>query len=219
MTTPHPHHPIPAYAARELADVYAAATPAQRRRGRSWYPTMRRTVGELAAGTGYAPVQAAAVLAITSPDAQLSTNVDWTRRALESNGAARVGKYPTRMVPAVQAVLSSPARDALDLVSGPKVHPFARAIMGDRDALVLDRWAYAAANPFRSHSADPKPDGSKGASYIGDRTRRELELAYRIAAAAAGETVRSYQAIVWTVVRESTPDELGRVRRLADITN
>ena len=206
-----PHHPehcesLVPYVRRELEAVLAAATPAQRSRGRKWYPAARQLMQDLADRTGYTLEQAVAVLAITSPGAQLVTNVDWTRQALQSRGAARVGRYPNQMRPKVAAVLADPAA-ASAYVTGPKVGAFHRAILGDTDALVIDRWATAAGNVFRS---DALTEGS----------RRALDAAYRQLARARRRSVRDLQAQVWIAVRESTPVlRRGKVvtPKLADI--
>lgn len=181
--------------ARLLA-LYDRATDAQLRHGRSWYGTARRVLAREARAHGATTAQAAAVFAITSPDAQLVHNLAWTREALRTNGAARVGRYPARMTAAVREALASrrPGRYA----TGPKVRPFYRAIMGDRDALVLDRWA------LRAATGDDRPTVAN---------RRTAEAAYREAAALRGESPRDFQAIVWTVARDDAVSaRYGRVR-------
>ena len=90
MVAIHPGAPLRPYCERELEHWYAQATDEQRERGRQWYATARRLMEDLAADTGYTVEQAVAVLAITSPGAQLTTNLRWTLEALESRGAARV---------------------------------------------------------------------------------------------------------------------------------
>lgn len=170
---------------------YAKLDPATIARGRAWYPQARQLMIELAEETGYTLDQAVAVMAITSPGAQLSTNLDWTRTALRTNGTAKVGRFPNAMRPKIQAVLAD-AELAHEYVTGPKVSPFFRAILGDEDALVLDRWAlYAAGHLDR----DTVP---------GPVMRRKIEDAYRRAAKRAGMAVRDFQAALWIDVREST---------------
>jgi hypothetical protein len=155
------------------------------------------------ADTYHRPVaQVAAVLAITSVDVQLSTNLRWTEEILR--GEREAGRYPASQAPKVRAALNTryPGR----FVSGPKCSAFYRAIMGDTDALVLDRWAALALGYKRKH--------------LPRAVRREFEVAYRAAAAACGETVRAFQAITWITVRETTPKK-GRlvvIPRLIDIT-
>lgn len=185
-----------------LCALYERTTPTVRRRGRTWYPQARRLCGAMADEYGFTLAQVAAVLAITSVDAQLSTNLRWTEEILR--GEREAGRYPADQAPKVRAALATryPGR----VVTGPKCSAFYRAIMGDTDSLVIDRWAVMAV-------------GHKG-KRIPAALRRELEVGYRAAAAACGETVRAFQAITWIAVRETTPKK-GRlvvIPRLADIT-
>lgn len=205
-----PDHALEPYYRRELLQRWQASTADQRRRGRRWYATARELLAGVAARTGYTLEQAVAVLAITSPAAQLVQNVRYTERALESHGREKVGRFPAQMVPKVRAVLSDPAA-ASEYVNGPKVGAFHRAILGANE-LVLDRWAYFAAAPFsdREHVHD-LPAGARSA----------IAQAYRNAARAARIKVRDLQAVIWLQTRESTP-LLRRGKyvpvRFADIT-
>lgn len=206
-----PDHGLEPYYRRELEQRWRASTREQRRRGKEWYPTARDILAGIAADTGYTLEQAVAVMAVTSPMAQVSTNVEWTRRALESHGAAKVGRFPARMMPKVRRILAD-ADYANEYVRGPKVGPFFRAILGSNE-LVLDRWAiYAAA---------PTVDRENHSDVLRKSVRAALEDAYRNAARAARRAVRDYQATIWLQTRESTPvDQRGRavIRRLVDIT-
>ncbi len=173
----------------DLIGLYESADADTIRRGRRWYRTARRECESIARDTGYSVRQVAAVMAITSPEVQLSTNIAWTREVCESRGSTTVGRYPSAMMPKVRAALISPQPG--HFATGPKVSAFYRGIMGDRDVLVVDRWAAFAAGYPRSAKLTAK-------------ARREIEHAYRIAAARVGESLRDFQAIVWIAVREST---------------
>lgn len=188
-------------AERRLIALYDQASPAVRRRGRSWYPETQRRLRAIAERTGSTPAHAAAVFSIVSPMVQVMTALEWTEQILE--GERTYGAFP-RQAPSIQAALGT--RYPRRYVSGPKVSAFYRAIQGDASALVLDRWALFAAGHQQRASAIPRA------------VWREIESAYRAAAAAVGETVRAFQAIVWIVVRESTPTAAGTVPRLRDIT-
>jgi hypothetical protein len=188
-------------AERALVALYAQASPAVRRRGRSWYPETQRKLRGIAERTGATQAHAAAVFAIVSPMVQVMTALEWTEQILA--GERHYGAFH-RQALAIERVLASgyPRRH----VSGPKVSAFYRAIQGDREALVIDRWAaYAAGHPTRG-------------SNIPRAVWREIDAAYRAAAAAVGETVRAFQAIVWIVIRESTPTAAGFVPKLRDVT-
>ena len=156
----------------------------------------------MAAEHGYTLAQVVAVLAITSADAQLASNLRWTKEILL--GEREAGRYPADQAPKVRGALSS--RYPAQFVGGPKCSAFYKAIMGDTNALVLDRWAVAATG----HRSKNVPRA----------LRREVEQAYRSAASACGETVRAFQAITWIAVRETLPRKgaLVVIPRLVDIT-
>lgn len=178
---------------------YDGATEEQRTRGRRWYAEARAACREIAQEFGRPLSQVAAVFAITSADASLAANLRWTRECCA--GLRRGGRYPNAQAAKVAGALSSrrPGR----FVSGAKVAPFYRAIMGDDSALVVDRWAAFAA-------------GAAKAAPVG-RTRALLEGAYARAAEARGETPSAFQAVVWIACREDAETSDGRRVRHADI--
>lgn len=188
-----------------LLTRYDAADAATLDRGRRWYVAAARECRKIGRDTGYTFRQVAAVLAVTSPDAQLSSNIRWTRQACE-NGGQTAGKYPGQQLPKVRAILGDRRRPGRH-VSGPKVTAFYRAILGDPDVLVIDRWASFAAGGPR----DIPPRAND---------RRVLDAAYHAAAILCGESIRDFQAITWIQTRESTAvHKRGRmvIPRLADI--
>lgn len=211
MVALEPCHGLESYYRRELLAQWNDAGKARRKRGKEWYPAAREIMESAARESGHTLEQAVAVMAITSPGAQLRTNIEWTKRALESNGAAKVGRFPNVMAPKIRAVLDDPDY-AAEYVRGPKVGPFFRAILGDPNELVLDRWAlYAAQGSGDRDTNHQLPAGARDA----------IERAYRNAAKAVRCKVRDFQAAVWIHVRETTP-VLRRGKwitpRLADIT-
>lgn len=182
-------------AVARLVSLYCSADEDTRQRGRDWYPTMRRIVARIARETGTPVRRAVATAAITSPDAQLATNVAWTRTAC-ANHAAKVGRYPNTMAARYGRILRgeiAPERGC----GGLKVRSFYRAILGDTDAVVLDRWALRVAGHHRDTATDLQ-------------YARIAEI-YRIAAAVVGETARDLQAILWTQARD------GHRARLTDV--
>lgn len=193
-------------AEQKLRAAYDRATPEQVRRGRAWYDAARNACASIEAETGVALDRVAAVMAITSPDAKLSTNVAWTRadclRKLRGQ-TLRGGRYPTDQAPKVQRALDQRRPNPGLHVTGPKVSAFYRAIMGDDDVLVIDRWAAFAAG----YPRDTPPNRTQAAT---------IEAAYRTVSADVGESVRDFQAIVWIVTREETPRSDGRVHKHFD---
>jgi hypothetical protein len=212
MVSMLPDHGLEPYYRRELMSRFALCCPSTRKRGRAWYPTARALMLALAAETDYTLEQAVAVMAITSPGAQLVSNLAWTRTALESRGAVDVGRFPNAMRPKIAAVLAD-AEYAAEYVTGPKVGPFFRAILGDTGALVLDRWAFFAA---AGGDRDSLHDMNRGAIDA-------IAAAYRSAAKSARMRLRDFQATIWIQARESTPkiakNGTATFVRLADITS
>lgn len=191
------------YELTTLVERYESSTPSIRRRGRTWYPEAYRLLARMAEENGRPTAQAVAVFAITSANTQLLANIHYTEAILR--GERMYGCYPVVQTPLVTGALSTPRPKRF--VTGPKCSAFYRAIMGDVNALVLDRWAARAAGVEQMRRDISNP------------MRRVLDAAYREAAAACGETVRAFQAIVWIAVRESTPKTTGVIPRLADITS
>lgn len=190
-------------ATQTLIDRYEHSPPPIRRRGRAWYPEARRLLARMAAEHDRPLAQAVAVFAITSANTTLLSNIRFTEQVLK--GERMAGCYPTFQTPLVELALSTryPGR----FVPGPKCSAFYKAIMGDVDALVLDRWAARAAGLDRPGRNDIYP-----------AARRQLDVAYREAAKLCGETVRAFQAITWIATRESTPNMRAVIPRFADIT-
>jgi hypothetical protein len=179
-----------------LLTLYAEATDEQRANGREWYRRFATGCARIARETGTPLRRVVATAAITSPDAQLSTNLRWTREACATRGAALVGRYPRVMSAKYRPILSGEAAPGAT-VGGDKVTAFYRAILGDTDAVVLDRHALRAAGHHR--------DRATPVQY------RRIAALYREASARVGETPRDFQAVVWIVLRER-----GRAR-LTDI--
>lgn len=182
-----------------LLTLYHEATPDQRERGRTWYADFRAECKRTSHATRTKLPRVVHVAAATSPACHVRTNLRWTREACASNGAAKVGRYPNAMRPRVLAALDGD----FDAVGGLKVRNFARAILGDASAVVLDRWALRAIG----HHSDSCTPGQYA----------RFAQAYSEAAHSVGETPRDFQAIVWIVLRERATASNGRPLGLADI--
>lgn len=183
--------------AERLAATYRAATPDDIANGRRWYPRARRIVRQLAREYGYTERQTAAVLAVTSPRTHLAENIKRTERALRGE-PVRGFAYMDTLARDILADKRRPMR----YVRGPKVTAFALAILGDRQAVVLDTHALHAAG------LPDKPSASE---------RRTAEQAYREAAAACGESPRDFQAIVWIVTRNTRERADGQIHKRRDV--
>jgi hypothetical protein len=184
-----------------LLDRYETTDPVTRARGRSWYPECRRLLAAMADEYGRSVAQTVAVFAITSSNCSLRQNLSFTEAVLRGERVG--GRYPAFQAPQIKAALSTryPGR----FVRGPKCRAFYRAVLGDTDALVLDRWSARAGGYVMRRN-------------LNVTVRRELDVAYREVARICGETTRSLQAIVWLHARETTPNGRAVIPRYFDIT-
>ncbi len=187
--------------AAPLIALYRQATPDQVERGRRWYPATLRRCRRIARETGTPLRRVVATMAITSPDAQLRTNVAWTETACASHGTARVGRYPNTAHKRYGPVLTGDVTPSA-ACSGDKVKNFYAAILGNVDAVVLDRWALRNAGHHR--------DNATPLQYA------RIANLYRDAASLVDEEPRAFQAILWIVARERHSRN-GYPVRLADI--
>ncbi len=172
-----------------LVQIFRSATPAQRRRGKAWYATARIAAERMAVEHGVGLTRVACIMGITSPRAQLVTNLARTRAALRGE--------PVRGFPYMDEQVQAP----IARLNGPKVVPFAKAIMG-LDVLVLDTWALAACG------LPEKPTAEQ---------RRQAVAAYTAAAKRCRQSLRDFQAIVWIAVREQATRSNGVAYRPRDI--
>lgn len=186
---------------QRLLDLYREATPDQVARGRAWYDNFRAACKAMSHGYRTPLDRVVHVAAATSPACHVRTNLRWTREAVASGGTARVGRYPNAMAPRVTAALAGD----FEAVGGLKVQHFARAILGDRQAVVLDRWALRAVGHDRD-TCTPK-------QYV------RFALEYFDSAVTVGEHPRDFQAIVWIVLRERATASNGRPLGLADLND
>lgn len=145
--------------------------------GRNWYDTARADVIEQARRFDVSPVHYANVLSIFSPRVQVVRN-----RRLTEYYFAHGAPHESTMQ-ATRAALAHYVQTGE--IRGPKTGPFARACMGDQEAIVLDVWMAAA---FRIDQ--------EAFSRIG--TRREAKRRIREAARRIGWTPAQVQAAVWT---------------------
>lgn len=167
-----------------LRAVWNARTPQQEQAGREWYPAARDECERMADVRG-APIQN-----LIWTVAALSPNVGWDQNIRMAWTLARArtfrnpGTFP-RMARDAWACLNG----GLSRNTGPKREAFARAIAGDLESVVIDRWMMAIVG-------HPKPGMS----------RQQFEHYARAVAEFArdhGLAPRDMQAILWTVKRDA----------------
>ena len=168
----------------ELVAHYEATDAATRDAGREWYPNALALCQAI--GGDAVPVDTVArVMALLSPRVSWKWCVEWTRVIVEAYLAGlpipAVSTMGNRMK-AWSELHGEPA------ISGQKVTAFARAILGDTEAVVIDSWVL--------RSVGLKPEAK-----VTRFRQRWITSAYTEAASLAGETPRDMQAIVWCAIR------------------
>lgn len=150
--------------------------------GRFWYGTAERAVRTEAERLGVTPERFAAVLAVTSPRVKVRRNWTLTVQYLATGSVEGIMKSS-------RAALAH--YEATGEIRGPKTGPFARAILGDRLAVVLDVWM------ARAFGVEHRRFGSR-------LVREEATRRIQAAAGILGWTPAQVQAAVWTatVIRD-----------------
>lgn len=182
--------------ATPLLRAYREADDLTRAAGHSWYPHAYREAVRLAALAGCSVDRSAGVIAALSPRAFWGLNLAWAARTLQAsaNGRQAPPRVSTR---ANRAHAWGIATGATGLeVLGPKTGTFARAILGDLNAVTVDVWAK------RAVLGDMAADAT-----VTDRDRIEMTRAYRRAARILGVAPRDLQATVWLAVRGLKPSD------------
>jgi len=99
---------------------------------RAWYDDAREAIREHCAEHGWEPDRFAEVMALTSPRVQVSRNLFATLQYM------RTGSLPRGTMRSTRKALSN--WELGKGIAGRKTGPFADALKGNKDALVLDVW-------------------------------------------------------------------------------
>lgn len=175
--------PIRGFVVRRLLRHYRAADPALARP--DWYDRQRAAMAALATDTAIpfdVLIRAIAVLSpATTWEPLLACMGPWALSVLGR------GPKPIPGPGSYGSNVRKARRIILDLVTGPKVSRFARNLLGDRQAVTLDRWACRAAGVTENEPST-------------ERRYARLELEHQIAATVAPST---FQAVIWEHLRKS----------------
>jgi hypothetical protein len=158
--------------------------------GRAWYRRARGTVRRIACLSGLPVGAVAGVIAALSPRCHWSVNVAWAGRLCCARAAGApcpaisIGNFRRK------AWAIAGGADPLDVLRGPKVVRFWRALIGESQTVAVDVWAGRAAMG-RSYPGR----GLSGKRYL------EVESAYQLAAGIVGVSPRELQAAIWVHVR------------------
>lgn len=142
--------------------------------GRYWYSATNRYFRKVCRENGWCFETFIHVLAITSARAHLKKNVKLTIAIMR-------GETPVGLLPVVRIALKN--YNNTGIIRGPKTSAFARALLGDENACVIDIWIERALkSPF-------PPNTSKRYAALEKRLRK--------AAAKANMPPAQFQAAVW----------------------
>jgi hypothetical protein len=187
---------------RNIISAYHAATPAQKRRGRSWY----RTAHDLAVlmTDGHAR-KGAGVIAALSANKSWADNVRLAERCLSGDIAGHT-RVMLDKVAAIMAGADPTSVLPMDLKTG----QFYRCILNpsDPDAVVIDRHAH--------DIAIGEVWGSRSRGLSSAKRYALIAHAYREASARLGMLPQTLQAITWVRQTESLAGTRGR-RKIAGV--
>lgn len=178
------------YTANILA-AYDASTADDLAQGMQWYG-LANAMAESLASDDYHLEQCAGVIAAMSPMMNWAANIRVARALIERHRGGDVkptaGYGLTRNVDKAWRILEG--EDPMSVLSGQKVRAFYANILGDPDAVTVDRWA------ARIARADYSDKGLVTKSQY-----NAIADAYREAATERGIVARDIQAAVWTYAR------------------
>lgn len=147
--------------------------------GRQWYRRARRRIRDYCDATGglVCPWELADILSLCSPRVTVAQSVQMAEEYLAT------GEPPARCIPSVRVSILH--WEATGTIRGPKTAAFARALRGDRDAVVVDVWVWRALRM--------EPGGA--------RSYRRAEHTIRCIAGRLGWPPADTQAAIWRGVR------------------
>lgn len=172
---------------RMIMRLYRQATPEQLKSGQRWYGDVLDHCEALAEGNEFRVDQIACALAHLSPRITWAKNLE-VLTAVTRNRDSKPAWAMTRSWERAVLALESEAPMTTFGPNALKTRTFAKAILGDGSAVVVDVWAARAAGaPERVVTT------IGGYNAVAD--------AYRRASKRAGVSARDLQAITWCVIR------------------
>lgn len=163
-------------------EIVNSATPAQIEAASVWYSEAQEVAEDVAENLCVDLERGASVVSSFSPRERWASNV---AKAL----AFSMGKPVVGLSNNVRMAESS-VRLGYSALKGLKTNAFARAIAGDKSAVVIDTWMIKAAGM----------ESSKG---VNKKQYKELSLAVTEVANIINLTPRTTQALIWIIARGS----------------
>ncbi len=172
---------------RSVSKLQALALQGQH--GRAWYRQCEGALRTLCARKGWGVIHAAAILGITSPRVQVPRNAKYTMAYMDAyDGTVKSHLNVAGLMRGIRAALEHYERTGE--IRGPKTEPFARAVLGDGDAIVLDVWMAKALNVPQAKLRN------KG-------IRLKAMTRVRTVAKSLGWEPAEVQAAIWTAIFEA----------------
>ncbi len=197
-----------------LLQAYEDATPEDKYNGMCWYEEAKMNCELLSYETPYTVEQIAGIMATVSPGMVWDENESAPKRILDLhwNGVPSYewtgfSTYPHNLEKAERIM-----DEDMSAVKGDKVTNFYKNIMGDTQAVTIDRWMVRVMmdDPFYGTSRGGTKDKATMSS---SKVYNALADCVREAARLIGINPRELQAIVWTYYRRI---HLGRTRPRKD---
>jgi hypothetical protein len=178
--------------ALDILKVYALATPEELVAGATWYRDAQNLADSLAHTADHRPAatrnMVAGVIAALSPLTPWDRNKELAIRAIVDHEAT--GTLGNSVRAANRILAGEPV---LDVLKSDKVRNFYLSILGDSDAVCIDRHAWEV--------FEGKRYTNKGRPSVTPKRYREAADAYREAAQGTGYSATALQAITWLVWR------------------
>lgn len=181
------------YYARNLLAAYCRSSEDDRAIGRDWYRLAKDECRKISKETGFSTKRVVWAMAALSNNKSWEANIDLTRAVCFQ---LRHGKTPTgHFGHLIEKAVGILVEGEFNLLSGPKVIPFAQAMWQPlSDAAVVDRWMWRA-----GHSeADIIP------LWLSPARLRRVAIALRRVARHLQLPVTTVQAIIWITVRRES---------------
>ena len=178
---------------KNILDVWASASTAQRLAGAQWYPKASQTVRALAWAHERSVAQVAGAVSALSPSNRWENNL--TDAAMLLQGQRHGFRtYSAQVLKAVECMAAPSIDAALNILGGPKTRAFAKLLYDPScDEVVVDGHAWSIALGWRLPLSACK---------VSPAAYRRTARAYRTAAEHLGELPSVVQATTWVVWRD-----------------
>ncbi len=167
-----------------LLEAYEASSAEEVQAGRAWYRNARREVRRMSGVYSVDRRRVAAIVAALSPREPWSKNLQWAEAVLETGSHGSYGLKANGWK--AERILEG--EDPAEVLGGPKVTAFDRALCGDDGAVVIDTWMLTAVG---------WPEGAP----LTAKRYRDVADALTEAARMLDVPAAELQAVVWVHVR------------------